>query len=70
METFAEVRKHIIEKHTHFIDEPFQLGFDFAIEDGDLKARLAQVPGGAETDDAPTDDQGLPGAIGHTRGTS
>ena len=34
METFAEVRKHILDNHTLFLDEPFQLGFDFPMEDG------------------------------------
>ena len=28
METFAEVRKHVIDNHRLFMDEPFQLGFD------------------------------------------
>ena len=28
METFAEVRHHILENHTLFMDEPFQLAFD------------------------------------------
>jgi hypothetical protein len=40
METFAEVRKHILENHALFIDEPFQLGFDFAIEDGDRQQAI------------------------------
>jgi len=35
METFAEVRHHILENHTLFIDEPFQLAFDCAMEDGE-----------------------------------
>jgi hypothetical protein len=40
METFAEVRQHILENHTLFIDEPFQLGFDCAIEGGDRKQAI------------------------------
>jgi hypothetical protein len=35
METFAEVRKHILDNHTLFIDEPFQLAFDCPMEGGD-----------------------------------
>jgi len=35
METFAEVRHHILENHTLFIDEPFQLAFDCSMEDGE-----------------------------------
>jgi hypothetical protein len=37
METFAEVRKHIIDNHQIFLDEPFQLGFEQSIEDSDRK---------------------------------
>jgi hypothetical protein len=37
METFAEVRHHILENHTLFIDEPFQLGFDCPMDGGDRK---------------------------------
>lgn len=37
METFAEVRKHILENHTLFIDEPFQLGFDVEMDGSDRK---------------------------------
>jgi hypothetical protein len=32
METFAEVRQHVIQNHALFIDEPFQLGFDYTVE--------------------------------------
>lgn len=32
METFAEVRNHIIDNHKLFIDEPFQIGFECPIE--------------------------------------
>ena len=35
METFAEVRQHVIENHKLFIDEPFQIAFDCAMEDGE-----------------------------------
>ena len=35
METFAEVRHHILENHKLFIDEPFQLAFDCPMEDGE-----------------------------------
>lgn len=37
METFAEVRHHILENHTLFIDEPFQLAFDCPMDGGDRK---------------------------------
>ncbi len=37
METFAEVRQHIIDNHQLFIDEPFQLGFECPIKDNDRK---------------------------------
>ena len=37
METFAEVRKHVIDNHRLFMDEPFQLGFDLSIDDSDRK---------------------------------
>ena len=35
METFAEVRQHILENHALFIDEHFQLGFDCPMEGSD-----------------------------------
>lgn len=35
METFAEVRKHVMDNHQLFIDEPFQLGFECAMEESD-----------------------------------
>lgn len=37
METFAEVRQHIADRHRLFIDEPFQIGFDYAIKKGNRK---------------------------------
>jgi hypothetical protein len=40
METFAEVRHHILENHTLIIDEPFQLAFDCPIEGGDRKQAI------------------------------
>lgn len=35
METFTEVRKHIMDNHKLFMDEPFQLAFDYLTDDGD-----------------------------------
>ena len=35
METFAEVRKHVMDHHQLFIDEPFQIGFECPIEESD-----------------------------------
>lgn len=40
METFAEVRHHILENHQLIIDEPFQLAFDYPIEGGDRKQAI------------------------------
>jgi len=40
METFAEVRQHIMDNHTLFIDEPFQLAFDCPMDDGNRKQAL------------------------------
>jgi len=37
METFAEVRQHILENHKLFIDEPFQLAFDCPMNGGARK---------------------------------
>ena len=37
METFAEVRKHVMDKHQLFMDEPFQLGFELAMDGSDRK---------------------------------
>ncbi len=34
METFAEVRQHILDSHKLFIDEPFQLAFECPMDDG------------------------------------
>ncbi len=40
METFAEVRQHVMGNHTLFIDEPFQIGFEYPIGDGDRKQSI------------------------------
>ena len=40
METFAEVRQHILENHTLFLDEPFQLGFEYAMEGSDRQQAI------------------------------
>ena len=37
METFAEVRKHVMDNHVLFMDEPFQLGFECFIKDSDRR---------------------------------
>jgi len=37
METFAEVRKHVMDHHALFMDEPFQLGFECSIKDSDRR---------------------------------
>ena len=37
METFAEVRQHVIDNHKLFIDEPFQIAFDCPVDDSDRK---------------------------------
>lgn len=34
METFAEVRHHVMENHSLFLDEPFQIAFDYPMKDG------------------------------------
>ena len=40
METFAEVRQHILENHKLFLDEPFQLGFEYAIDGSDRQQAI------------------------------
>jgi hypothetical protein len=40
MRTFAEIRQHIMEQHELFLDEPFQLGFDCAIEESNRKQSM------------------------------
>lgn len=37
METFAEVRQHILDNHKLFLDEPFQLGFDCPMDGSDRR---------------------------------
>jgi hypothetical protein len=37
MDTFAEVRKHVMDHHKLFMDEPFQLAFECTIDDSDRK---------------------------------
>jgi len=40
METFAEVRQHIMDNHRLFIDEPFQLAFDCPTDGGNRKQAI------------------------------
>jgi hypothetical protein len=40
LETFAEVRKHVMDNHQLFIDEPFQIAFDCPIKDSDRKQTI------------------------------
>ena len=40
METFAEVRQHVIQNHKLFIDEPFQIAFEYEIEGNDRKQSI------------------------------
>jgi len=40
VETFAEVRKHIIDHHQLFLDEPFQIAFEYPIKSGDRKQSI------------------------------
>ena len=40
METFAEVRQHVMDNHALFIDEPFQLAFEFPMDGGDRKQSI------------------------------
>ena len=40
METFAEVRHHILENHKLIIDEPFQLAFDYPMEGSDRQQAI------------------------------
>ena len=48
METFAEVRKHVIDNHQLFLDEPFQLAFECPIEESDRRQSvfLAELKSG------------------------
>ncbi len=40
METFAEVRQHVMEHHELFLDEPFQIAFDYAMPDDERKQSI------------------------------
>ncbi|HSM69246.1 MAG TPA: hypothetical protein VK830_05980 [Xanthomonadales bacterium] len=40
MNTFAEIRDHLLERHTMIIDEPFLLGFECAVEGSDRKQSM------------------------------
>ena len=48
METFAEVRKHVMDHHKLFMDEPFQLGFECSMDGSDRKQSvfLAEIKSG------------------------
>ena len=40
METFAEVRQHVMENHNLFLDEPFQIAFEYPIDDSNRKQSI------------------------------
>lgn len=40
IETFAEIREHVLRNHELFLDEPFQLGFECNIKDSERKQAL------------------------------
>ena len=40
METFTEIRQHVLENHTLFLDEPFQLAFEYSVEGSDRKQSI------------------------------
>ena len=40
METFSEVRHHIMEMYEHKIDEPFIISFEYPIEEGDRRQSI------------------------------
>lgn len=40
METFAEIREHVMENHELFLDEPFQLGFECPIKDSNRRQSI------------------------------
>ncbi len=42
MDTFAEVRNHVMERHVLGIDEPFIISFDFPIDNGQSAERRRQ----------------------------
>ncbi|MDX1554476.1 MAG: hypothetical protein R3212_00455 [Xanthomonadales bacterium] len=43
MDTFAEVRNHVMERHVLGIDEPFIISFDYPIDNGDGEQRRQGV---------------------------
>jgi hypothetical protein len=40
MRTFAEIRDHLVERHSMIIDEPFLLGFESEVEGSDRKQSM------------------------------
>jgi len=40
LETFAEVRKHVLDNHKLFIDEPFQIAFEFPVEESSRRQSI------------------------------
>jgi hypothetical protein len=40
MKTFAEIRDHLVERHSMIIDEPFLLGFESPVEGSDRKQSM------------------------------
>jgi len=40
METFAEIRDHLVERHSMIIDEPFLLGFESPVKGSDRKQSM------------------------------
>lgn len=40
MNTFAEIRDHLLERHSMIIDEPFLLGFESPVEGSDRKQSM------------------------------
>ncbi|MEJ2534934.1 MAG: hypothetical protein P8008_05585 [Gammaproteobacteria bacterium] len=65
MDTFAEVRDHVLKRHELIIDEPFLLGFECPVGDGGRKQSifLAEIQSGdgkrflrVETPVVPLDD--------------
>jgi hypothetical protein len=40
MKTFAEIRDHLVERHSMIIDEPFLLGFESQVEGSDRKQSM------------------------------
>ena len=44
METFSEVRNHILDLYELRIDEPFIISFEFSIEGGDRRQSIRAIP--------------------------